>query len=107
MVAWEVHNKNTDTMKNTNSKNENHKPGRLVPPGFPMLLLLLLFAVPAKAAGKTQGITAGEIALYVVLIVAVIAIAWFMTMGGKKTQPPTNSGTPHHHHKGHHKHHRR
>lgn len=97
-------------MKNMFSRSGNQKPGRLAPPGIPMMLLLLLFTVPAHAADKTKGITAGEIALYVVLIAAVIAAAWFMTMGGKKTQPPANTGAHHHHHahhKGHHKHHRR
>lgn len=97
-------------MKNMHSKSGKQKPGRIAPPGFPMVLILLLFAVPAHAADKTKGITAGEIALYVILIAAVIAVAWFMTMGGKKTQPPANTGAHHHHHthhKGHHKHHRR
>lgn len=98
-------------MKNMLSKVGKQQPGRLAPPGFPMLLLLLLFSVPAHAAGKgSDEISLGEIALYVVLIAGVMAVAWFLTMGGKKTQPPTHHHTGahhHHHHKGHHRHHRR
>jgi len=82
------------------------KAGRVIP----LLLTFLLLSSSAFAAGKEESITAGEIALYVGLIVAVIGLAWFLTNAtSKKTDPPAHppGHRTHHHHHHRHPHHRR
>ncbi|HTL83449.1 MAG TPA: hypothetical protein VL651_17155 [Bacteroidia bacterium] len=66
----------------------------------PFFLMLLqtnhLFAEAPKATDTSNTVSAGEILLYIALIVAIILIAWFFGAGqSKKSDEPSVHHQPH------------
>ncbi|MGL4599150.1 MAG: hypothetical protein ACRCYO_16640 [Bacteroidia bacterium] len=56
--------------------------------------LMLSTSTWAQTAGKSSGISAGEILLYVALIIGVVLFAWVITVGQSGKNKDEESPTP-------------